>query len=269
MPKLDRNGKPLLLNKTLTRRSMMEWLGKGAVVALGSGISAACDLPVDGAFNDGADAGSGGADSGATGGLNPCKGSGDGFSFEPGSADGEIFKDWREITVDPQDLEEILKSWRLRVDGMVQEPMTLTFDDILKLTRRDQVTDLHCGEGWSVFDIPWNGAHFSDIFKLVKPRTEASYVVFHTVGDIYDESIPFDVALEPKTILAYGVDCSTLPFRHGFPLRLVLPRKWGYKSAKYIYRIELSDEPLFGYWTRFGFPYDADIPEERLRPGKY
>ena len=81
--------------------------------------------------------------------------------------------------------------------------------------------------------------------------------------------MPLDVALEPKTLLAYGIDCHTLPVSHGFPLRLVVPRKFGYKSAKYIALIELADHPVDGYWEPHGHSYEADVPADKLRPGKY
>jgi len=70
-------------------------------------------------------------------------------------------------------------------------------------------------------------------------------------------------------MLAYGVNCSTVPMKHGFPLRVVVPRMMGYKNAKYVYRIELDNKEVFGYWVKWGYPYDAPVPEGRLRPGKY
>ncbi|MCP4602966.1 MAG: molybdopterin-dependent oxidoreductase [Proteobacteria bacterium] len=94
-------------------------------------------------------------------------------------------------------------------------------------------------------------------------------MTFHTQGDLYNESLPIDVVLEPKTLLAYGIGCSTLPLEHGFPLRLIVPRKFGYKSCKYVYRIELTDKPISGYWVARGYPYEGDVPKSRLRLGKY
>ena len=73
------------------------------------------------------------------------------------------------------------------------------------------------------------------------------------------------MALEPKTLLAYGIDCATLPLDHGFPLRLVVPRLLGYKGPKYVHRIELTDGPIEGYWVARGYPYDGEVPESRHR----
>ena len=195
------------------------------------------------------------------------------IAFAPTSDADTTIKPWGENTVDPQDAEAIIATWSLRVDGMVETPIELSFADLIALLRQDQVTDFHCVEGWSVYDIPWNGVHMSTLFDLAKPLAGATHVTFHCVqapnGKKYDESLPLDIALEPKTMLAYGADDFSLPLRHGFPLRLVIPRLLGYKNAKTIERIELTDHPVDGFWVELGYPYDAEVPPERLRPGKY
>jgi DMSO/TMAO reductase YedYZ molybdopterin-dependent catalytic subunit len=120
-----------------------------------------------------------------------------------------------------------------------------------------------------VFDIPWNGVHLGELFDLAGVQDSATHVNFFTLGGKYNESLPLDVALERNTILAYGVNGSSLPLRHGFPARIVIPRLFGYKSAKYVERIELSDSPIDGFWVERGYPYDGEVPAERLREGKY
>lgn len=77
------------------------------------------------------------------------------------------------------------------------------------------------------------------------------------------------LALESRTLLTYGVAGSTLPIKHGFPLRVVIPRLLGYKSAKFVYRVQLTDKPVHGYWVKAGYPYEGAVPAKRLRPGKY
>lgn len=222
-----------------TRRSLLDWIGKATVLALGGELIAAC------------------------GRKRPA------FVFEPGSGDQPIYEKWDEETVDPQDLQNILCYWQLKVDGLVESPAVFSFAELVKLRRLDALADFHCVEGWSVLNVPWNGVHLSTLFARVKPLAEATYVTFHTLANTYNESLPISVALEPKTLLAYGVDGATLPLSHGFPLRLVVPRKFGYKSAKYVYRLELTDQPIDGYWEQFGYPYEADVPASRLRPGRY
>lgn len=265
----QRSGPAVIIGDTIDRRSVLDWLGKAAVVALGAELMAACDLddasgePLDAAGDDGGGRGRGLGDGG------PGCATSDRLAFAPGSAKQAIFDGWGERTVDEQDLVSILKTWRLRVDGLVDRPLDLGFADLLKLARRDQITDFHCVEGWSIYDVPWNGVHLSTLFDLARPRPSATHVTFHTIGDAYNESLPLSVALEKRTLLAYGIGCATLPLRHGFPVRVVVPRKWAYKNPKYVYRIELDDGPRDGYWVAAGYPYDGDVTPGRLRPGKY
>jgi DMSO/TMAO reductase YedYZ molybdopterin-dependent catalytic subunit len=265
--------------QTLTRRTWMEWLGKAAVLSLGAGVLARCATDATGAPDAGGDSGPPDArtwpdaslpEAGVDAATPPaCDGTPADFPFQPADGTAQIFQSWNVRTVDPQDLPWILDNWRVTVDGLVANPVTLTFGQILGLPRQDQLTDFHCVEGWSVYDVPWNGVHLSQLFALAQPQTAATHVTFHTIGDTYNESLPLDVALEPKMILAYGVDCHTVPLTHGFPLRVVIPRLLGYKNAKYVYRIELTDAPVNGFWVALGYPYAGEVPEDRLRPGKY
>ena len=260
---MPRRFDPDYRQRPLSRRSVLEWLGKATVLALGADLAAACTRRSGPGI---VDASSGG--DGMTAG--PGDAAGDvPMAFEPGGAGLAIYDDWNVRTVDPQDLEEILATWKLRVDGMVESPRTYTFADLLALPRQDQVTDFHCVEGWSVLDVPWNGVHLSTLLAAAGPRPGATHITFHTMRGEYDESLPMPVALEPRTLLAYGAGGSTLPLAHGFPLRLVVPRLYAYKSAKYVQRIEVRDVATEGYWVAAGYPYDGEVPESRLRPGRY
>lgn len=269
--------------RTYTRRAWMEWLGNAGVLSL-AGLAAGCQAGSDDPATTSGDAGLGSGPGPDTldGDTTPTPG-GDGGPRSPGpkgpiqfapTSDADTPIDpWGENTVDPQDAESIIASWSLQIDGLVETPVTLSFADLLALERQDQVTDFHCVEGWSVYDIPWNGVHMATAFDLVKPLPTATHVTFHCVeapnGVKYDESLPLSIALEPKTMLAYGAADWSLPLRHGFPLRLVIPRLLGYKNAKTIERIELTDEAIDGFWVKRGYPYDAEVPPERLREGKY
>lgn len=243
-------------SQTLSRRQILDWLGKSAVVSLSAPWLLRCtsgdDLPMD--------------TSTVTPSSNMCDTP---LGFSPPEDEPDVFAGWPVRTVDAQNIQDILKTWTLRVDGLVKNPILFDFAQLIGLERQNQITDFHCVEGWSVFDVPWNGIHLGNLFDIVEPLKEATHVTFHTIGDKYNESLPMDVALEPKTLLAYGVDCRTLPLDHGFPVRLVVPRKYAYKSAKYVYRIELDDKPISGFWVAYGYPYDADVTPTRLREGKY
>jgi DMSO/TMAO reductase YedYZ molybdopterin-dependent catalytic subunit len=191
---------------------------------------------------------------------------GAGFPFSPGQCDNT---GWGERTVDPQGLESILADWELSVGGLVENELTLSFDQLVALPSHNPLVDFHCVEGWSVYDVPWNGVHLSELFGQAQVKASATHVTFHTLGGDYNESLPLDVALEANTILAYGVGGSSLSLKHGFPARVVIPRLFGYKSAKFVERIELSDHPVEGYWVNAGYGYDAEVQPSRLRDGKY
>jgi DMSO/TMAO reductase YedYZ molybdopterin-dependent catalytic subunit len=254
---------------TLTRRTALEWLGGATVLTLGADLVAACNV-AENALADAREAGTPDAAVVDTASYPDDWSVPDaGFPFQPGTETHSVYNGWVERTVDSHDLTKILAGWQLTVDGMVQSPLSLKFTDIVALPRQDQVTDLHCVEGWSVYDIPWNGVHLSKLFDQAQVKAGATHVTFHTIDEKYNESLPLAVALEPKTMLAYGAAGSTLPLKHGFPLRVVIPRLLGYKNAKYVARIELTDQPVNGFWVAAGYDYAGEVPKERLRPGKY
>ncbi len=237
-------------SKNWSRRSLVSWLGKGCALALaGKGVTA-CANTTD-------------VDE-PTARWRGCTGKG--FGFEPGEC---TTLSWGERTVDPQSLEDILASWQLSVGGLVENEFTLNFDQLVELRPHNPIVDFHCVEGWSVYDVPWNGVRVGDLLDEAVVQPSAAFVNFYTIGDAYNESLPIDVALERNTLLAYGVDGSTLSLRHGFPARIVIPRLFGYKSAKYVERVELSETPIQGFWVKQGYPYDGEVPADKLREGKY
>jgi hypothetical protein len=281
--------------RRVTRRTLLDWLGTSAVLSLtacqdellvGGGTAGAGGPSTGGSGSGGATghaaggpptsigarggaagAGRGNAsgDGGAGGGAGSERG---GVPFAPGPEPTDL-GNWRQRTVDPQDLVSILATWQLTIDGMVRAPRVLSFAEVTELPRQDQITDFHCVEGWSVYDVPWNGVHISQLLDLVEPLAGATHLTFDCFGDGYDESLPLGVALEPRTMLAYGVGGNTLPLAHGFPLRTVVPRLFGYKNAKHVQRIVVTDQPVDGYWVRRGYPYAGEVQESRLREGKY
>ena len=202
-------------------------------------------------------------------------GAGDGSAesceaFAPAADDAQpVFAGWGERTVDPQNLAEILASWRLRIDGLVAEPLELDFCQLLELGLLHQVTDFHCVEGWSILDVPWDGLQLGALVELAKPAAAATHLKLWSVGGKYTETLELAIAHEPRTLLGLGVGGSTLPLKHGFPCRVVIPRLLGYKNAKYVERIELVDHVEAGYWSAFGYPIAGEVPPHRLREGKY
>jgi DMSO/TMAO reductase YedYZ molybdopterin-dependent catalytic subunit len=251
---------PFIAQTTVERRTVLRWLGNATVLALGGDMLSAC-LGTSIADSQRPDAGGAGGAAEAEGAR--------GFDFQPGPGTDPIFDSWYENTVDAQNLVDILAGWTLTVNGMVSKPLSLGFADLIALARQDQVTDFHCVEGWSVYDVPWNGVPLARMLDLAGPDMFATHVTFHSVGEQYGESLPMAVAREPRTLLGYGVGGSTLPLAHGFPVRLVVPRLLGYKNAKYLSRLEVTDHAVTGFWEAYGYSYDGEVATSRLRPGKY
>ncbi len=257
---------------THTRRTVLEWLSGGVTLSLlPPALGVACTNDKNRSYDccpSKQTSETGGTDSGGGGGTDsqaPAEACEGGIEFQPGNDGGEVYEDWPVRTVDHQDPNAILKDWKLTVDGMVDNPASYSFEELLALARHDQTSDFHCVEGWSVYDVPWNGLHISELLERAGLQKGVTHITFHTVDGIYNESLPLDVALEPETMLAYGVCDATLPLDHGFPLRLVVPRLLAYKNPKYVQRIEFTDHAVEGYWVQRGYSYEGEVPEDRLR----
>jgi DMSO/TMAO reductase YedYZ molybdopterin-dependent catalytic subunit len=190
-------------------------------------------------------------------------------AFAPGSDALPVPQNWGERTVDRQDLAALLATWRLTIDGLVDTPLTFDFCQLRDLGLVDQVTDFHCVEGWDVLDVPWNGIPLSRLLDLAGVRPEARFLKFTSVGGKYTESLPLAVAREARTLLAVGIGGNTLSLRHGFPVRIVVPRLFGYKNPKYVTRIEASVVEHVGFWPRVGYTVAGEVQPSRLREGKY
>lgn len=159
--------------------------------------------------------------------------------------------------------------WKLEIGGLVQTPSRLSLDELRALPSRTQITRHDCVEGWSAI-AKWKGGKLSELLERVRPLPSARYIVFHCAdpdedGRPYYESIDFEDAHHPQTILAYEINDLALPIQHGAPVRLRVERQLGYKQAKYIMRIELveSFESIAGgkggYWEDQGYEWYAGI----------
>lgn len=162
-------------------------------------------------------------------------------------------------------------AYRLDVGGLVERPASLSLADLRALPSRTQITRHDCVEGWSAIG-KWKGAMLSALLDTVQPRTNARYVVFHCADPMEDdgtspyyESIDFEDAYHPQTILAYELNDKTLPVPNGAPVRLRVERQLGYKHAKYVMRIELVESFAHiaggkgGYWEDQGYQWYAGI----------
>ena len=159
-------------------------------------------------------------------------------------------------------VENDFRDWRLRIDGLVEQPLALSLAQIRALPSRTQITMHNCDEGWSAIG-QWTGVQLARLLDICRPKMNARYVVFHCLdtqeadGNPYYESIDMLDAVHPQTILAYDMNGSTLPIGHGAPLRLRVELQIGYKNAKYVDRIELVDrlstigKGRGGWWEDF------------------
>jgi DMSO/TMAO reductase YedYZ molybdopterin-dependent catalytic subunit len=153
-----------------------------------------------------------------------------------------------------------LKTWSLKVEGLVEKPISLRLEEIQRLPRKVVVKDFQCVEGWGLDKQKWEGVHLKEIFGKLKILSKAKYVTFHATGGKYKDSLSIQEALEPDTLLAYRLNDKNLALEHGFPLRLVIPRMYAYKGVKWVERIVFTEKQEIGYWEENGYPVDASIP---------
>jgi DMSO/TMAO reductase YedYZ molybdopterin-dependent catalytic subunit len=150
-----------------------------------------------------------------------------------------------------------LTNWRLRIEGAVENTVTLTFEDFLTLPQTQYVSDIHCVTTWSRYDNHWDGVASQTIVDLVRPTTNARYVIFHSY-DGYTTNIKLDVFNEPDVILAHSWEGEKLTREHGGPVRAIVPQWYFWKSAKWIRRIEFSAVDKPGFWEERGYHNEAD-----------
>ena len=147
------------------------------------------------------------------------------------------------------------ESWALQVDGLCEQPQTFTLDNLKTLPVKTQTSRLKCVECWSA-KAEWQGFRISDLEKIVLPLPESAGAVFHC-GDDYSEYLDRESLNNNRTLLAYSMDGVPLSDEHGFPLRVIVPFKYGYKNPKAILRMEYVSQPVSGTWSKIG-PYSID-----------
>jgi DMSO/TMAO reductase YedYZ molybdopterin-dependent catalytic subunit len=173
---------------------------------------------------------------------------------------------------------ENFANWRLKIDGMVARPMSISVAELKRLPARTQITRHDCVEGWSAIGM-WTGVPLSLLLKASGIAPHARYAVFHCADNLegepvkggeqspgqYYESIGLVDALHPQTLIAYSLNGKPIEVPHGAPLRLRVERQLGYKHAKYVNRIEITDSfakiagGQGGYWEDRGYEWYAGI----------
>ncbi|HYE68199.1 MAG TPA: molybdopterin-dependent oxidoreductase [Anaerovoracaceae bacterium] len=155
-----------------------------------------------------------------------------------------------------------IESYSLNVTGLVKQEVSVTYDDVLALTSYEKLITLHCVEGWDA-TVLWKGVLLKDIIDPAVAEKTANTVIFHCV-DGYTTSMPLAYIIENNIILAYSSNNITLPPSLGYPFIVVAEDKLGYKWARWVNEIELSDDEDYkGYWEDRGYDNEADVPENR------
>ncbi|HVS86267.1 MAG TPA: molybdopterin-dependent oxidoreductase [Gaiellaceae bacterium] len=148
-------------------------------------------------------------------------------------------------------------SWRLEVGGLVDRPVSLDARALRALPRVEQVSTFHCVTGWTVKDVHWAGVRIHDVLAAAGPQPAGRGLRFTSAERPYVDYLTSEQAALPDVLLAYEMDGRPLPREHGAPLRLVVPDMYGYKSVKWLARIDVVAQPEAGYWEQLGYDRDA------------
>ncbi|MCW4017478.1 MAG: molybdopterin-dependent oxidoreductase [Candidatus Bathyarchaeota archaeon] len=151
-----------------------------------------------------------------------------------------------------------LETYTLTIDGEVENPVTLNWAEFVALPSTVSISDFHCVEGWSVRDCRWEGVRFSEIERLVKPKDVAKAVTFEC-ADAYTTSLFREELAGDDVLLAYKLNGEPLEEGYGFPVRLVVPSKYAYKSALWVVRVRFARGKDLGFWERRGYSDSADV----------
>ena len=158
------------------------------------------------------------------------------------------------------------EAWSLTVDGEVESPLFLKWDDFLALPQVESVSDFHCVEGWSVLRQRWSGVLFKTIQERVKPKEEVEFALFEC-ADGYTTSLPIPDLQGKDVLLAHKLNGEHLTQPLGSPMRLIVPQKYAYKSPMWLTKITFSTHERLGFWECGYYSNTADIwNNDRYRP---
>ena len=150
-----------------------------------------------------------------------------------------------------------INKYRLKVVGKVENPLSLTYDEVLSLPHVKRVITLNCVEGWKE-TLLFEGVRFNDIFEKAKPGDGVKTVVFYAV-DGYTSSLPYEFVVKNDLMLAFTINGRVLDEKRGFPFQVVAESKLGYKWVKWVTKVELIDKDYKGFWEKRGYSNDADL----------
>src|SRR5262249_2746532 len=165
------------------------------------------------------------------------------------------------LTVGPNENFD-LSGWDFQVFGEVEQPFKLTWDELQALPQHEVKTDIHCVTRWSKLDTTWRGVLVRDVLAKARVKPAGKFVMAHSDGG-YTANLPLDVVLDDDVLLAHTYEGRPLEPDHGAPLRLLVPKRYFWKSAKFLRRIEVMSEDRMGFWELNGYHNDADPWKEQ------
>jgi len=154
-------------------------------------------------------------------------------------------------------------TWDLRIYGLVENEYTLSYSELKALPNANIPADMHCVTGWTTLDNAWEGIPFKTLAERAKPTAEAKWVIAHSEHG-YTSDLSMEAMDEDDVLVAWANRGEQLAPEHGYPLRLVVPKRYEWKSAKWIRALEFTDHNVRGFWEVRGYHIHADPwPEER------
>ena len=160
-------------------------------------------------------------------------------------------------------------SWSLRLFGLVEQELEFSWATFNALPQTERTTDFHCVTRWSQLDMNWKGVLASEVIRRVRPLERAGFVTL-LGADEYTTNLPIEALLDDDVLLAHSVLGKPLTPEHGGPVRLVVPKRYAWKSAKWLAGIEFHEEDRPGFWEVRGYHNDADPwKEQRFSHGEF
>jgi DMSO/TMAO reductase YedYZ molybdopterin-dependent catalytic subunit len=155
-----------------------------------------------------------------------------------------------------------LGTWDFQVYGAVEDELQLSCAALQALPQRDVVADIHCVTRWSKLDTAWRGVAVSELLGRARVKPEGRFVMAYSDGG-YTTNVPLDALLDDDVLLAHTFDGEPLEHEHGGPLRLLVPKRYFWKSAKFVRKLEVMSENRMGFWELNGYHNDADPWKEQ------
>jgi DMSO/TMAO reductase YedYZ molybdopterin-dependent catalytic subunit len=147
--------------------------------------------------------------------------------------------------------------WSVRIHGEVERPTVLSYEELLTLDQVQLICDIHCVTGWTLLDSAWTGVLLGTIMDLVKPLRKEGFIIFEA-AEGYTSNVPLSDSQKENVIIAHSFFGEKLPPAHGAPVRVVIPDRYFYKSAKWLEAVTVSSRDQPGYWESRGYSNSAD-----------